>query len=153
MTLTRRGGDLLEAEPVAGGVQDPGVVVGALHAGVQPQRLPGQLPRGQWAGVRQGAEWLALDIAFLLPLGKVTKSIQISRLCHPLNSLISGDKVDVVVLLHSLLDPLGQHFGEALINFEPSSVKTQTKRSSVGLVMAIEIVAQKSRKLFLVIYV
>ena len=28
-----------------------------------------------------------LDIAFLLPLGKVTKSIQISRLCHPLNSL------------------------------------------------------------------
>ena len=61
MTLTRRGGDLLEAEPVAGGVQDPGVVVGALHAGVQPQRLPGQLPRGQWAGVRQGAEWLALE--------------------------------------------------------------------------------------------
>ena len=107
MTLTRRGGDLLKAEPVAGGVQDPGVIVGALHAGVQPQRLPGQLPRGQWAGVGQGAEWLALksrglmtvnstalvagetylDIAFLLPLGKVTKSIQISRLCHPLNSL------------------------------------------------------------------
>jgi len=30
---------LLEAEPVAGGVQQPGVVVRALHASVKPQRL------------------------------------------------------------------------------------------------------------------
>ena len=99
-----RGEELLEAEPIAGGVEDPGVVVGALHAGVKPQCLPGQLPRGQGTGVRQRAEWLTLkskreecdclaagvtylDIAFLLPLGKVTKSIQISRLCHPLNGL------------------------------------------------------------------
>ena len=69
------------------------------------------------------------------------------------SDLIPGDKVDVVVLLHSLLDPLGQHFREALVNFEPSSVKSLTERSSVCLIMAVEIVAQKSSKLLLVIYV
>ncbi len=46
----------LEREPVAGGVQDPGVVVGALHAGVQADRLPGQLAGVERAGVGQGAE-------------------------------------------------------------------------------------------------
>lgn len=143
-----RGEELLEAEPIAGGVEDPGVVVGALHAGVQSQRLPGQLPRGQGTGVGQRAEWLTLDITFLLPLGKVTKSIQISRLCHPLNGLVPGDKVDVVVLLHRLLDPLGEHLRESLVNFEPSSVKTQTQWSSIGLVVAVEVMAKKSGKLF-----
>jgi len=145
------GEKLLEAEPVAGGVEDPGVVVGALHAGVQPQRLPGQLPCGQGAGVGQRAEWLTLDIAFLLPLGKVTKSIQISRLCHPLNGLVPGDKVDVVVLLHSLLDPLCEHLRESLVNFEPRSVKTQTQRSSIGLVVAVKVMAKKSRELFFIV--
>ena len=56
----RRGGNLLEAEPVAGGVEDPGVIVGALHAGVQSQCLPGQLPCGQRARVGKRAEWLTL---------------------------------------------------------------------------------------------
>ena len=55
-----RGEELLEAEPIAGGVEDPGIVVGALHAGVQPQCLPGQLPRGQGTGVGQRAVRLAL---------------------------------------------------------------------------------------------
>ena len=60
LDMAWRGGALLEAEPVSCGVQDPGVVVGALHAGVQAQRLPGQLPRGQGAGVGQRAEGLTL---------------------------------------------------------------------------------------------
>ena len=57
------GEELLEAEPVAGGVEDPGVEVGALHAGVQPQCLPGQLPRGQGTGIGQRAEGLTLKYA------------------------------------------------------------------------------------------
>ena len=101
------GEELLEAEPVAGGVEDPGVEVGALHAGVQPQCLPGQLPRGQGTGIGQRAEGLTLkyarnvivspcismtylDITFLLPLCKVTQKIQISGLGHPLNHLKQG---------------------------------------------------------------
>jgi hypothetical protein len=43
----------LKIESLAGGVQQPGVVVGALEAGVQAQRLSGQLSRGQGAGVGQ----------------------------------------------------------------------------------------------------
>ena len=70
---------------------------------------------------------------------------------HYESYLVPGDKVDVVVLLHGLLDPLGEHFGEALVNFEPCSVETQTQRSSVGLVMAVEVMAQKPGKLFLVV--
>ena len=46
----------LEREPVAGGVQDPRVVVWALHAGVQADRLPGQLAGVERARVGQGAE-------------------------------------------------------------------------------------------------
>ena len=54
------GGGGLEAEAVAGGVKDPGVEVGALHAGVQPQRLAGQLAGRQRARVGQRAVRLAL---------------------------------------------------------------------------------------------
>ena len=64
---------LLEGEAVARGIQDPGVVVGALHAGVQPQGLPGQLPRVERAGVGQGAVRLALHVALLLPLREVSQ--------------------------------------------------------------------------------
>ena len=54
------GGGGLEAEAVAGWVEDPGVEVGALHAGVQPQRLAGQLAGRQRARVGQRAVRLAL---------------------------------------------------------------------------------------------
>ncbi len=43
----------LEGEAVTGGVQDPGVVVGALHARVQPECLSRQLPRVEWARIWQ----------------------------------------------------------------------------------------------------
>ena len=48
----------LEGESVAGGVEDPGVVLGALLARVQPQRLVGQLPRAHRARVGQRAQLL-----------------------------------------------------------------------------------------------
>ena len=63
----------------------------------------------------------------------------------------SGNKVDVVVLLHSLLDPLGEDLGEALVDFEPSCVKTEAERSSVCWVVTVEVVAQESGKLVLVV--
>ena len=46
----------LEGESVAGGVEDPGVVLGALLARVQSQRLIGQLPRAHRARVGQRAQ-------------------------------------------------------------------------------------------------
>ena len=65
--------------------------------------------------------------------------------------LVPGDKVDVVVLLHSLLDPLCEHLRESLVNFEPRSVKTQTQRSSIGLVVAVKVMAKKARELFFIV--
>ena len=41
----------LKAETIAGRVQDPGVVVGALHTCVQSQGLSGEFSGGERAGV------------------------------------------------------------------------------------------------------
>ena len=78
---------LLEGETVTRGIQDPGVVVGALHAGVQPQGLPGQLPRVERAGVGERAVGLALHITLLLPLSEVAQGRQLGRVLHPLDDL------------------------------------------------------------------
>ena len=100
------GGGGLEAEAVAGGVKDPGVEVGALHAGVQPQRLAGQLAGRQRARVGQRAVRLALvtkiflststniftffcatthlNIALFFPLLEVSEAIEVCGLLDPL---------------------------------------------------------------------
>ena len=83
-----RGEELLEAEPIAGGVEDPGVVVGALHAGVQPQGLSRQLAGAQRARVGQGAVGLALDVALVLPLAEIPQCSKLSWVLHPLDHLI-----------------------------------------------------------------
>ena len=51
----------LKAESVSGGVEDPWIVVGALYARVQSQRLSRQLPGGERAGIWQGTERLTLN--------------------------------------------------------------------------------------------
>ena len=59
----------LEGEAVSGGVQDPGVLLGALLARVQPQGLSRQLPRVHRAGVGQRAQlgdgWTGLSVRVL----------------------------------------------------------------------------------------
>ena len=77
----------LEAETVASGVEDPGVVVGAFHARVKPQSFPGQFPGAQWAGVGKGAVGLALDVALVLPFAKVPQCGKLSWVLHPLDNL------------------------------------------------------------------
>lgn len=75
------------AEAVTSGVEDPGVVVGALHASEQSQGLSGQLPGGQGASVGQRAEGLSLDVALLLPLLEVAQRRQLGGVLHPLDNL------------------------------------------------------------------
>ena len=77
----------LEGEAVAGGVKDPGIILGTLHAGVQTVSLPGQLPGAQGAGVGQGAEGLALHQTLLFPLLEVPQSLGTGGVLHPLNHL------------------------------------------------------------------
>ena len=81
----------LEAETVASGVEDPGVVVGAFHARVKPQSFPGQFPGAQWAGVGKGAVGLALDVALVLPLAEVPQCSKLSWVLHPLDHLIGRE--------------------------------------------------------------
>merc|ERR1712027_9966 len=84
-------------ESVAGGVVDPGVLVGAAHAGVQVEGLAGQLVGGQLAAVGRQAGRLGLGLALLLPGLKVPGSVDIARVLDPLDDLRHGDKVDIVV--------------------------------------------------------
>ena len=78
---------MLERESISGGVKDPGVIVGALHARVQPEGLARKLAGVERAGVGQRAVGLALDVTLLLPLGEVTQGGELSWVLHPLDDL------------------------------------------------------------------
>ena len=43
--------------------------------------------------------------------------------------------------------PFSQLLGEPLVDFQPSSIKTQAQRSPIGVVVPIEIMVQKPSKL------
>ena len=97
MKLPARG---LKVEALAGGVEQPGVVVGALEARVQAEGLSRQLSGGQRAGVGQRAVGLALDVALLLPLGVIAESRHVDGVLHPLDHLKQTNHVtlDTTVL-------------------------------------------------------
>ena len=78
---------LLERESISGGVKDPGIVVGTLHAGVKSVSLPWQLPGTQGTGVGKGAVGLTLHIALVLPLGEVPEGGHLCGVLHPLDNL------------------------------------------------------------------
>ena len=80
----------LEAEAVPCGVEDPGVVVGALHAGVQAVGEAGELAGAQRARVGQRAVGLTLHVALLLPLAEVSQGGHLSGVLHPLDNLLDG---------------------------------------------------------------
>lgn len=77
-------------ESVPGRIQDPGVVVGALHAGVEVDCFPGQLAGFQRAGVGQRAVRLALNVTLLLPLLEVSQRRQLGGVLHPLYHLVEA---------------------------------------------------------------
>jgi hypothetical protein len=83
----------LETEPVSCGVQDPWVVVGALHACVEAKSFSRKLSGVEGARIGEGAIGLPLDITFVLPFGEITKSSQLCGILHPLDNLKSG-KID-----------------------------------------------------------
>jgi len=78
---------LLVGESITGGIQNPRVVVGALHASVESEDFSGQFSGGKRAGVGQGTERLALDVALLLPLLEVPETSEFSGVLHPLDNL------------------------------------------------------------------
>ena len=76
-----------EREAITRGVEDPGIVLGTLHAGVKSVSLAWQLPGSQGTGVGQRTQGLILHQAFLLPLLEVSQSLGAGGVLHPLNHL------------------------------------------------------------------
>ena len=62
---------LFGRETISGGIQNPGVVVGAFHACEEPDGLAREFPGCEGARVRKGAVWLSFHVAFLLPFLEV----------------------------------------------------------------------------------
>lgn len=85
-------------ETIASGIVDPWVVVGAPHAGLQVDGLPGHLLGGELAGIGHPASGLALDHALLPPGLEVLHLADGARVLHPLDHLRHGHEVDVVVV-------------------------------------------------------
>ena len=79
-----------EVESLASRIEEPRVVVGAFHTGMQPQCLSWQLTGVGRTWVWQGAESLSLHIAPLFPLGIVSQGIDVHWVLHPLNYLKCG---------------------------------------------------------------
>ncbi len=77
----------LEVKSFSGRVEKPGVIVGALEAGVKAERLSGQFSGGEGASVGQGAVGQGFDVALILPLGVVAEGGDVDGILHPLDNL------------------------------------------------------------------
>jgi len=64
---------LFGGEAIAGRIENPGIVVGAFHAGEKTQGFSRQLASGQRASIGQRAVRLALNVAFFFPFLKISK--------------------------------------------------------------------------------
>lgn len=138
---------LLGGEAIAGGIEDPGVVVGALHAGEETQGFTGQFAGGERAGVREGAVGLSLDVTLFLPLLEVSEGVEFGRVLHPLDDLEHGDEEDIVAAEH-FFDELDQFFAVFLLGLEPRGVEVEAERGTVGIVVTVEVVTQETSELF-----
>lgn len=133
---------LLE-ETFAGGVVQPGVVVGAGHAGVQAERLSGQFLGAEGTGVRNATVGLTLGDADRLPLGEVLGAIDVGGRLDPLDDLGHGHQVDVLVIGHDLVQPLDEGVLELGVVLEPDRVEEEAQGRPVRLVMPLEIVVEE----------
>lgn len=81
--------------------------------------------------------------ALLLPGLVVVELTNGSWILHPLDDLGHGDKVDVGVVSQSLIQPEEEGIQDLRIVLQESRVEEKTERSSVGFVMAIEVISQE----------
>lgn len=145
--ISPRETSLLGGEAISSWVQDPWVVVGALHASEETQSLTGQFAGRQRAGVREGTVGLSLDVALFLPFLEVSQSVQLGWVLHPLDDLEHCDEEDIVAAEH-FFDELDQFFTVFFLGLEPRGVEVQTQRGTVGIVVTVEVVTQKTTELF-----
>lgn len=141
LSLTLSHADL--EETIASGIVDPWVVVGASDAGLQVDGLPGNLLGGQLAGIWHPAGLSALNHAPLPPGLEVLDLADGAWILHPLYHLCHGHKVHIIVIGQDLIDPVEECVQELGIVLQPGGMEVQTKRCTILIVMAIEIVIQE----------
>ena len=130
-------------ETVASGVVEPWVVVGASDAGVKVKGFSGQLLGGQLAPVGGNAGWSGLDGALFLPGLEGSSLVDVLGVLDPLDDLGHGDEVHVIVVAQDLVNPVQEGVQELGVVLQPGSVEEQAKRSTVLVVVTIEVVCQK----------
>ena len=144
-SLRLRSSALVEA--VSCRVVHPWVVVRTPDAGLEIDRLAGDLLARQLARVRYPTGRGAVDDALLPPRFEVLGFRDRPGVLDPLDNLRHGDEIDVVVLLQNLVDPVQESVQEFGIVLEPSGVEVKTDRSPVLIVMSVEIVIEEIVKL------
>jgi len=128
---------------ISSGVIEPWVVVGASDASVQVESLSGQLLGGQFAPVGGHASLPWLNGTPLLPGFKGTGLINILGVLDPLDNLGHGHKVNIIVVVDDLINPVEEGIEEFWVVLEPSSMEKEAKRSTVLIVVTVEVVGQE----------
>ena len=130
-------------DSISCGVVQPGVVVGTPDAGVEVECFSGQFLGGDLALVGRGAAVDEVDGAGLLPGLEGLDLVNIAGILDPLDDLSHCDEVNVVVGLEDLIDPVEEGVQELGVVLQPGGVEVETKRSSVLVVVAVEVVGQE----------
>jgi len=138
---------LSESEVVTGGVLHPGVVLRTINASMKTNCFSWKFSGGKRTGIGKGTGRLTLDITLFFPGGEVVDTTDFSGGLNPLKDLGHRDEVNIV-LVEQLVDPLQESVEVLGVELKPRGVEVESKRSSVGLVMSLEIVVEEVVELF-----
>lgn len=130
-------------EAITGRIVHPGIIVGAAHASLEVNGLPGHLLGRQLAGMRHPTRWWTLHHALLPPGLEVLRFGDGARILDPLNHLGHRYEVDVGVALQDLVDPIKEGVQKLGIILQPGSVEVETEGRAILLVVTVEIVIEE----------
>lgn len=128
---------------VARWVVQPWVVVGAPDTRLQVDGLPGNLLGSQLAGVGHPAGRDAFHGALLPPWIEALRFGYRPRVLDPLDHLGHGDEVHVIMIGEDLVDPVEESVQVFGVVLQPCGVEIQSERSSVLLVMSVEVMVEE----------
>ena len=67
--------------------------------------------------------------------------------CHPEESLVVGDKVDILVPGQSPVHPVLEHLNKSLVGAQPERSEGERQRSSVAGVVTLKVVLEQGAEL------
>ena len=105
--------------------------------------LSGQFLGGQFAAVGSQTGWSGLRGTLLLPGLKVPDSAVVLRVLDPLDDLGHGHKVDIIVRLNDLINPVEESIKVGGVILQPSGVEEESQGSPVLVIMTVEVVSKE----------